>query len=384
MVEKALFPLIYDKIPSIFSVTTFTDYIPTFLGPKAFFNPKESVQLLFGYGWIAIIIYQFYTVLSFLRQYYILGDINSEVKGLSFNHRIFIYVSYLLLDLIYPISFVLLLYFYRTGILTRTEQSLRRDCDDSRQFESNQAGIARIYLMGFTYLFFHCVLLTIWLYPVLGNTWNLQLRFWVIDFGIPHALNPILLQCHISHIVLVFNARIELFRKDICNGHFECKDDLWHTYRRCRNSINRLSECLKYILGFFCLSLALAILLQGIAVFIFQGDIGSLTYMVLNIFVLLSVMYESQTLAKTFSDMCEDIIHLPADSVLGTMGSEVRQAFMVVLKRTDLYPSLSAFGIFQFSMENFYNAFILSLGSVASVLWVRNLLVVYIKFLYLR
>jgi hypothetical protein len=110
--------------------------------------------------------------------------------------------------------------------------------------------------------------------------------------------------------------------------------------------------------------------MQGAAVFAFQGEVGSLLYMLLNVVSLLSVMYECQALNNEFSELCEEIIHLPTESALGPIGSPIRNGFLMALKRTDSYPNMTAFGVVKFSMENFYNAFIISLGSVASVLWV--------------
>jgi predicted O-linked N-acetylglucosamine transferase (SPINDLY family) len=63
---------------------------------------------------------------------------------------------------------------------------------------------------------------------------------------------------------------------------------------------------------------------------------------------------------------------MPVDSVLGPLDSNVRILFVTALNRSDSYPYMTAFGFIKFSMENINNAFILSVGSIGSVLWVNR------------
>lgn len=215
----------------------------------------------------------------------------------------------------------------------------------------------------------YCIFIWFWLGYTNGLPFE-QWGFWVFIFGIPHALYPILLCCHVAHVVRLFDARLEAFREDVVNNNFTSVDEIWDTFFRCRKAANDLSDQLKNVVGIFCITLLFAILFQGAAVFVFEGEIGSLTYMVLNVVTLLWIMGECQQLNHVFSELCEDIIHMPVSSVLGDLNSNTRILFVMAMKRGEAYPYMTAFGFIKFSMENFYNAFILSIGSIGSVVWV--------------
>jgi len=249
------------------------------------------------------------------------------------------------------------------------------------EYKKVQRGFDLNYFIACGLLLLYCFLIYMWLNPLPLR----EVIFWVFGFGIPHAFSPLLLTCHVAHVVRVFDARIEAFRENVRNNEFTSANELWDTFSRCRSSANELSDKLKYVVGIFFTAVLLAILVQGAAVFVFEGEIGSLTYMLLNIATLLWIMGECQQLNHVFSELCEDIIHMPVDSVLGPLDSNIRILFVTALNRSDSYPYMTAFGFIKFSMENINNAFILSVGSIGSVLWVSVIslfLYLFLNFFY--
>ena len=92
----------------------FTDFIPTyFCGAKAFkFNSAICVCAIF---WSIYLVKIFEEVLWNLKVYYVDGKYIPEIAKLTLAYRISIAISYLLIDAMYPISFVLLIFFYRMG-----------------------------------------------------------------------------------------------------------------------------------------------------------------------------------------------------------------------------------------------------------------------------
>ena len=99
----------------------------------------------------------------------------------------------------------------------------------------------------------------------------------------PHALNPILLTVVITRIFEYCSARIECFRSKFNSGYYKSADSLWDAFIKLRNEIEQYGEKLGFALGFFLFTLLLAIIFQGLAVFVFKGEMFSLVYMSLNV-----------------------------------------------------------------------------------------------------
>ena len=102
------------------------------------------------------------------------------------------------------------------------------------------------------------------------------------------------------------------------------------------------------------------------AVFAFAGEWFSLVYMVLNIAVLLFFMVECQDVGENISALCEDIIHLPTNSILGDLDSVTRTNMLMTLQREKAIPCIMAFG-WSLSKENYRNVILVSLASIGSV-----------------
>ena len=77
----------------------------------------------------------------------------------------------------------------------------------------------------------------------------------------------------------MFSCRLHKFRDDASLGGLETYgsiDLLWDTLLRSIRAGNRLSTELNGIVGFYVISLLASIILQGLAVFVFQGEWFSL------------------------------------------------------------------------------------------------------------
>ena len=84
-----------------------------------------------GIIWFSYMLVTMYKVVETLLFLYInKGSPIQELNNLDSIQRTGIFISYLLIDLIYPISFLLLCYFYRTGILDETEKALKAECGE--------------------------------------------------------------------------------------------------------------------------------------------------------------------------------------------------------------------------------------------------------------
>jgi hypothetical protein len=94
----------------------FIDYIPTYVcGAKAFLL-KGTEHKFIGIFWVIYMLLVMQRLLNFLDYYYLKNGYGDEViQSLSDFYRCFIAFSYLVIDLIYPISLVMLYLFYQTG-----------------------------------------------------------------------------------------------------------------------------------------------------------------------------------------------------------------------------------------------------------------------------
>lgn len=199
--------------------------------------------------------------------------------------------------------------------------------------------------------------------------------FWTFDFGLPHALNALLLTCHISHVVRLHNARISYFRNQVVENsrrHFESVADLWKKYFEIRHKAANLSFSMKSLIGIYFGALSLAVLFHVLAVSTFEGEVASLVYMVLNVVNLLWIMVESQAMHSNFKSLCDDIMELPEDSIMGPIGGMERNGFMPLLQRTHsgVHPAMTVFGLFEISTDNFRTVLVLSIGSIITYVWV--------------
>ena len=79
---------------------------------------------------------------------------------------------------------------------------------------------------------------------------------------------------------------------------------------------------------------------QAIAVFWCAGEWFSLVYMLLNIFLLVFLMSECKAVGETIAGLCEDIIHLPSDSILGNLDSVKRTNMLMTLQREKAIPAV--------------------------------------------
>jgi len=231
---------------------------------------------------IAVIhfIYVWYKVLYFLKWYYI-DAFSPTLKVLSVEQRYGIASSYLIIDLIYPIAAFILLNMLNGKLLIKVNNDLLDDCGEL-EHEHVKRIVERRYHGHLFYFTIHVIVLYIWLY---SNGYPFfDVLFWSIIFGVPHALNPILLTVVITRIFEYCSARIECFRSKFNSGHYKNADSLWNSFIKLRNEIEQYGEKLQYALGFFLVSLLLAIIFQGLAVFVFKGEMFSLVYMSLNVY----------------------------------------------------------------------------------------------------
>ena len=303
----------------------FTDFIPNYIsGSKGLSSDTFGIAYLCGIFWIAYFIWVFYCVMIRLNFYYIMnGSHELLIKDLQIHERYFIAASYLLIDAMYPISFVLLYYFYKSGLIKKYKRQLVAELGHDA-FLKSQDYILSVYVWGLVYVFAHCGLLFCLLYwpydyPLEDAT------FWAFKFGFPHALHPVLLACHIFHVIKLYDIRLQSFKDDVVNMSYDDANELWDTFQRCRDEANKLGEELSHFISWFGLSLLASVLMQGTAVFVFKGQWFSLIYLNTNIWVLLFVMYQSRAIPKEFGDFCEAIINFPArdenknPTILGTV-----------------------------------------------------------------
>ena len=180
-----------------------------------------------------------------------------------------------------------------------------------------------------------------------------------------------MLCCYVSHVIRLYTARVKVLVDEIKsekNSTLDTANKLFDAFQRCRREGQELSDEIDHITDWFPLILALAIVLQAIAVFQFAGEWFSLIYMLQNIVCLLNMVWECHNVAQSVSDLVESIINLPTDSVLGDLGSNERSNMLLTLQRRELLPHVHAFG-YAFSVENFQNIILLSITAIGSFLW---------------
>ena len=108
----------------------YTNFIPAYFSGSKALNLNSSIPIstkysilkniplyFIGIFWVLYFFVVFYEVLEFLYNYYILANYGDPgINKLDLVSRIFITLSYFLIDAIYPISFYLLYDFYSKGI----------------------------------------------------------------------------------------------------------------------------------------------------------------------------------------------------------------------------------------------------------------------------
>lgn len=358
----------YVDTDSITRCKIFTDIIPTYvIGAKALMSgmPRSkgnaplfdderkkytSIIPTIGVAWLLYMILTMWGVWNRLVFLYI--DKKSPIEGLNELkdiERIGIFGSYFLLDLIYPISFILLCIMYRTGVIEDAEKALLAECGQEK-FEEAETDVLKMYRRGIIYCVLHITTLFIWLQSK-GYSMDLVM-FWSFYFGVFHVLCPVTLACHIGHVIRFFTKRVAVFRDDItyfennegmsiCGAdHISDANQLFDNYQLCRQETSKFCARIDFITDWFPLSLFLAIVGQAIAVFWCAGEWFSLVYMLLNIFLLVFLMSECKAVGETIAGLCEDIIHLPSDSILGNLDSVKRTNMLMTLQREKAIPAV--------------------------------------------
>jgi hypothetical protein len=312
-------------------------------------------------------VYVWYRVLNFLKDYYLdVKSPNQQINELSTMQRWGIAGSYFLIDIIYPISaWILLNSFLNNKLLVQVSEDLKRDCGEE-EYERTKRTVEKEYHKYLVYFVCHVIALLTWLYSKKYPLFDVF--FWSITFGVPHALNPILLTVVITRIFKFSSARIDYFRQKFNEGHYKTCSMLWDDFIQLRNEIERYGDELVNPLGFFLGALLLSIVCQGVAVIIFKGEMFSIVYFFLNAYCLFSVIYGAVKVIKSFNDCCDDIIHSRTTSAVGEIGGLERQNINTVLSREDFSPAFRAF-VLDLNSAQLMQAISVSALSVLSILW---------------
>lgn len=307
-----------------------------------------------------------YYVFEFLNKYYLAGS--SPIIAIQQMHllqRASIAVSYLLIDLVYPVSTVLILMILSNGTIKRMNDIFIDECgfDD---FTKLKEKMEYLYQVHFVYCLSHVLVLLGWIHATYA-LWDAV--FWSMIFGVPHVLFPVLLTVLLVRIFSLYNYCIEKFRCKFRNGSYKNSQEVWDHIIKIRNGILSLSNSLEVPLGTFMLILFLAITFQGIVVFYFNGEAFSLVYMVLNIWCLIWTLYGAQHTYALFNDAVDDIIHSSASSSVGNIDSSSRTNMIFALTQSTFAPRFKAFSFVSLSSETLITILLFCASSIISVLW---------------
>ena len=332
------------------------------------FRSKTYMNILIAIVAIVHFFYVWYYVFKCLKLYYL--DSKSPIPAMSdltAVQRWGIWGSYFLIDIIYPISAAILLRSFLNGkLLLQVSEDLKRDYRGIKGFDKTNKLVEKDYNFYLYYCMLHVIGLLTWLYSKGYDKFDVL--FWSCIFGVPHALNPILLTVVIRRIFKFSSARIDYFRQKFNEGQYSTCSMLWDDFIQLRNEIENYGDELGYPLGFFVFSLLGSIIFQGVAVFVFKGEMFSLVYMALNVTCLISVIKEAVNVIKSFNDCCDDIIHSRTTSAVGEIGGLERQNINTVLSREDFSPAFRAFE-FRISSSQLIQAVSVSAAAIISVLW---------------
>ncbi len=327
-------------------------------------------------GCFAHMIYCWQKVLYFLKWYYpdrnndLIGKVEKETGQVITQTALwFIAGSYFVIDFIYPVAFFLLVDLFARDVLRSVTATMVKECGVDQYEDSFKKKIARNYSMHISYCGFHVALLLIWL-GYLRNYPVSDVGFWCIIFGIPHALNPILLTVVITRIFEASLYRVKHFREKFTSGEYK-KDAnaMWDAFVHIRNDVEKLSGDMQNTIGVFIFALGLAISGQAFAVFLFRGDQFSMIYLLLNVWCLFWVVYGAQEVMEEFNATTDDVIHSDTKSTLGAVDSKPRTSLNNVMIHATFAPSFRAFSMISLSKEALWNTTISSFLAIIGVIW---------------
>lgn len=339
---------------------------------KKWFNMNFIILL----GCAAHMYFSWKKVFSFLNTYYlqkqnpliaeIEKDTNAEITTLALW---IIAGSYFVIDFIYPLSFILLVDLFARNVLRSVTATMVKECGVDQYEDTFKKKISGNYTMHICYCVWHVGLLFVWLGYVRGYP-PLEVGFWCFIFGIPHALNPILLTVVITRIFKASLYRVKHFREKFTSGVYK-KDAnaMWDAFVHIRNDVEKLSADMQNTIGVFLLALGAAIGGQAGAVFLFRGDPFSIIYMFLNVWCLFWVVYGAQEVMEEFNQTTDDVVHSDTSSTLGAVDSKARTSVNTVMIHATFAPSFRAFSILSLSKEALWNTTLSSLLAVGGVIW---------------
>ena len=223
------------------------------------------------------------------------------------------------------------------------------------------------YLFFYTYSAVHVGVIFMWLNSE-EKYRGWPAYFFSIFFGIPHAVIPMTLLCQINHVVLLFTSRVEALQAQVRNY---TPDELHDKYVSLRDDAFSLCKRLNVdgLFIVFPLTLILAIVVHGIAVFYFDKDRLSFVYMILNIVLLLNLIKICTTIPTCINDLKDSISHLPTNTCLGNLASPDRLNMVLSLNIVaEGVPTVNSLG-YSLTSENFGRAFVVSLAAMASFVW---------------
>ena len=314
-------------------------------------------------------------VLFFLNWYYLqrnnplIEKIETQTgKKITDTALWFIAGSYFMIDFIYPISFCLLVYLFSTDVLRTVTSTMVQECGVDQYEDSFKKKISRNYNMHIGYCVIHVALLYIWLGCV-ENYPSDDVAFWCLTFGIPHALNPLLLTVVITRIFEASLYRVKHFREKFTRGEYKRDANaMWDAFIHIRNDVEKLSGQMQNTIGCFVFALGLAIGGQAFAVFLFRGDRFSMIYLILNVWCLFNVVYGAQEVMEEFNATTDDVVHSDTKSTLGAVDSRPRTSLNSVMINQQFAPSFKAWQI-SLSKEALWNTVISSVLAIGGVVW---------------
>jgi len=338
-------------------------------------------------GCVAHFVFCWNKVLGFLYDYYPLrqNPLIAQVEKdsgtkLTDTALWFIAGSYFLIDFIYPVAFGVLVDLFARDILKKVTATMVKECGVDQYEDSFKKKISSKYYMHVGYGVFHVALLYIWLGPLylfddpigkVGRDYpSTEVWFWCVIFGVPHALNPILLTVVITRIFEASLYRVRHFREKFTIGEYK-KDvnAMWDAFVHIRNDVEKLSGEMQNTIGVFVLALSLAIGGQAFAVFLFRGDPFSMIYLLLNCWCLFWVVYGAQEVMEEFNATTDDVVHSDTKSTLGAIDSKPRTSVNSVMIHASFAPSFRAFSMISLSKEALWNTTLSSIVAILGVIW---------------
>ena len=237
------------------------------LGTKALtLNPNDWKKNVLGSVWgIICLMYHigicYYLVQHILLNVYLRPDHKAFImKDHPLHVQVIVFISYLLIDMVYPVSTILLWMFERSKLVEKFENELI-DIMGSDVYNKAHREIFNYYTIRYVYALAHVLVIYFWLNSM-ESFRGFLCNFFAIYFGIPHVLMPLTLLSQIYHVVHLFTARIEAFQARI--DRYEA-DDLHDQFVKIRVDAFDLCKRLEFVTGWISLFLIAAIVVHGIA-----------------------------------------------------------------------------------------------------------------------